>query len=65
VEVLYLSNDRSKEEFESFIQEVNEGERSWCSLKWKDEKLIELKDKLGLDSLPIVLIFDKNLQLVT
>jgi len=43
---------------------MNDG-RSWCSLKWKEEKAIELKDKLGLDSLPRVLVFDKNLQLIT
>lgn len=64
VELLYLSNDRTKEEFESFMQEMNEN-RTWCAVQWKDDKLLELKEKLGLDSLPRVLVFDKNLELVT
>lgn len=46
------------------MQEMNEN-RSWCAIPWKDDKLLELKDKLGLDSLPRVLVFDKNLELVT
>ena len=64
IEVLYLSNDRTKEEFESFIHEMNEN-RTWSAVAWKDDKLLELKEKLGLDSLPRVLVFDKNLELVT
>ena len=64
VEVLYLSNDRSEQEFESFIRKMND-KKPWCSLPWNDDKIQEIKEKFGLDSLPRVLVFDKNLELVT
>jgi len=39
VEVLYLSNDRSRNEFDSFYNEMNEN-NSWCALNWNDSRLI-------------------------
>ena len=64
VEVLYISNDKTEQEFEAFVRKMND-KKPWCSIPWQDDKIQDLKEKFGLDSLPRVLVFDKNLELVT
>ena len=64
VEVFYISNDRSESEFDQFMQEMNE-QRSWCYLPWNDDKQLLVKEKYCLDSLPRVIVLDKNLEIVT
>ena len=64
LEVFYISNDRTKEEYSEFMKSCNE-EVSWCALPWNDERIYEIKKAYNFDSLPQVLVLDKNLQVIT
>ena len=46
------------------MRELNE-DRTWLALPWRDERLIDIKAKLHLDSLPRVIVLDKNLEVVS
>ena len=64
IEAVYVSNDRSREEYSDFMKQCNE-EVTWCSLPWNDEKVFEVKKAYNFDSLPQVLVLDKNLEIIT
>ena len=64
VEAVYISNDRTRDEYSEFMKQCNE-EVTWCSLPWNDEKVFEIKRAYNFDSLPQVLVLDKNLTVIT
>ena len=41
-EAIYLSDDRTIEEFENFMRDIGE-ERAWLAVPWRDDRLIEVK----------------------
>mmetsp|Transcript_6260 Transcript_6260/g.8378 ORF Transcript_6260/g.8378 Transcript_6260/m.8378 type:complete len:101 (+) Transcript_6260:153-455(+) len=63
-EVIYISNDTDKREFKEFYSQMIE-ETSWCTFKWADPVIALVKNELKLESLPKVIVFDKNLRIVT
>ena len=65
IEVFYLSNDNSAEELNRFYME-NIDLAPWCSLQWEEMDLVqEVKEHYNLESLPQVLVLDKNLRVIT
>ncbi len=54
IEVMYASNDRSEVEYDGFI-----------SLHRNDKQIAELKKVYFINSVPTVIVFDKNLKCVT
>ena len=63
-EVLYISNDVDKREFKEFYNSMVE-ETSWCTLKWHDPMVANVKNEFRLESLPKVIVLDRNLRVVT
>ena len=63
-EVLYISNDVDKREFKEFYNSMVE-ETSWCTLKWHDPMVANVKNEFRLESLPKVVVLDKNMRVVT
>lgn len=59
-----MSDDSSQEEFELYVNKAEET-RQWSALPWGGETLTDTKTRLRLDSLPRVLVFDRNLELIT
>ena len=64
IEAVYISNDRNRDEYSEFMKNCNE-EVSWCALPWNEDKVFEVKKAYNFDSLPQVLVLDKNLQIIT
>ena len=64
IEAIYISNDRTYDEYADFMKACNE-EVSWCALPWNDERVYKVKKAYNFDSLPQVLVLDKNLQVIT
>ena len=63
-EVIYVSNDIEKREFKEFYKSMME-ESSWCTLKWGDPNLNKIKNEFSFESLPCVIVLDRNLRVVT
>lgn len=61
IEVLYASNDSSEAEYDNFISL----HRNWGCLSWNDKQIAELKKIYGINTVPTVIVFDKNLKCVT
>ena len=64
IEAFYISNDRTQAEYSEFMKACND-ETSWCALPWNDDRIFEIKKAYNFDSLPQVLVLDKNLQVIT
>ena len=64
LEVLYISNDVDKRDFKEFYAQMVE-ETSWCTLKWADPNIANIKNEFKLESLPCVIVLDRNLRVVT
>ena len=63
-EVLYVSNDTDKREFKDFYSSMVD-ETSWCTLKWDDPMIANVKDEFRLEALPKVIVLDRNMRMVT
>ena len=63
-EVIYISNDYDKSEFKNFYEQMCE-ETPWCTLQFTDKNVINIKNEFKFESLPQVVVLDKNLQVIT
>ena len=55
-EIIFLSSDEDEESFEEYYKEM-----PWLTLDFKErEKKEELSDKLGIDGIPSLILFDAN-----
>ena len=61
IEVIYASNDRSEPECLEFLNK----QRNWASFDWNDHRIGAIRQEYGLYAVPTVLVFDRNLRLVT
>ena len=64
-EAFYISNDESKDEFKQFYAKMCEEAPYWSTFPWNDPRIVNMKNALNLESLPQVLVMDKNLNIVT
>ena len=64
-EAFYISNDESKEDFKDFYQDMTDEASFWSTLKYNDPRITDLKNALNLETLPQVLVMDKNFNIVT
>ena len=60
IAAFYISNDKKSSEFEQFYEKLID-ECAWSALPWNDPKVSTLKQAYNLDSVPTVIVLDKNL----
>mmetsp|Transcript_13255 Transcript_13255/g.13052 ORF Transcript_13255/g.13052 Transcript_13255/m.13052 type:complete len:80 (+) Transcript_13255:161-400(+) len=64
IEMVYISNDEDEEEFLKFYLHGDLGQISY-SLPFNDPRIPKIRALYGLDAVPMVVVLDKNLELVT
>ena len=61
---LYVSNDHCQEDFNFMYHEKME-DSGWAALPWNDTRIQELKKVYKLDSVPQVLVMDRNFEVIS
>jgi hypothetical protein len=66
---LYLGNELSEQELETFIErELSDEDSMHCHVHhfpFNDETALLLREELGIDAVPRLVVFDRNLEVVT
>lgn len=69
IQLLYLGNESSDEELQTFIEkELSDTETMHCNVHhfpFNDETALLLREELNIDAVPRLVVFDRNLDVVT
>lgn len=61
MELIYISNDESEEDFKHFYDEYF---TNYCTFQYGDERILKIKEYYCIDCVPVLVVLDKNLEVV-